>query len=179
MCLYRSVCGTDAACSSNTIRDSISHIAPSTGPTLRIRLTYYFTYLPYSAGSLRTVLTGWRVDLTVGLRTGCWRQMDHQRMAASLMRGSEAGFGITTAYLWHNWHAYTSVRRCHGTLILRHTLHGNRQPVKRCEQPDRLGATRVRGRGRTLGDSLTAYAYCRAGPLHRETAWLGVGLRAD
>jgi hypothetical protein len=29
------------------------------------------------------------------------------------------------------------------------------------------------------GDGLTAYAYCRVGPLHRETAWLGVGLRAD
>ena len=27
--LYRSVCGTDAACSSNTIRDSISRVAPS------------------------------------------------------------------------------------------------------------------------------------------------------
>ena len=40
-------------------------------------------------------------------------------------------------------------------------------------------ATRVRGRGRTGGDGLTAYAYCRVGPLHRETAWLGVGLRAD
>ena len=28
-CPYRSVCGTDAACSSNTIRDSISRVAPS------------------------------------------------------------------------------------------------------------------------------------------------------
>jgi len=51
--------------------------------------------------------------------------------------------------------------------------------VKRCEQPDRLVATRVRGQGRTGGDGLTAYAYCRVDPLHRETAWLGVGLRAD
>ena len=37
---------------------------------------------------------------------------------------------------------------CHGTST-RHTLHGYRRPVKRCEQPDRLVATRVRGRGRT------------------------------
>jgi hypothetical protein len=28
-CPYRSLCGTDAACSSNTIRDSISRVAPS------------------------------------------------------------------------------------------------------------------------------------------------------
>ena len=28
-CPYRSVCGTDAACSSNTIRDSTSRVAPS------------------------------------------------------------------------------------------------------------------------------------------------------
>ena len=28
-CPHRSVCGTDAACSSNTIRDSISRVAPS------------------------------------------------------------------------------------------------------------------------------------------------------
>ena len=67
----------------------------------------------------------------------------------------------------------------HGTRILRHVLPGSRRPVERCEQPDRPVATRVRGRGRTGGDGLTAYAYCRVGPLHRETAWLGVGLRAD
>ena len=40
-------------------------------------------------------------------------------------------------------------------------------PVKRCEQPDRPVTTRVRGRGRTGGDGLTAYAYYRIGPLHR------------
>jgi len=39
-CPYRPVCGTDAACSSNTIRDSISRVAPSlrgprSAPTLR------------------------------------------------------------------------------------------------------------------------------------------------
>ena len=37
----------------------------------------------------------------------------------------------------------------HGTLILWHKLLGYRRPVKRCEQPDRPVATRVRGRGRT------------------------------
>ena len=40
-------------------------------------------------------------------------------------------------------------RRCHGTPTVRHTLHGYRRPVKRCEQPDRFVATRIRGRGRT------------------------------
>ena len=30
-----------------------------------------------------------------------------------------------------------------------HTLHGNRRPVERCEQPDRPVETRKRGRGRT------------------------------
>ena len=62
---------------------------------------------------------------------------------------------------------------------VQHVLPGNRRPVERCEQPDRPVTTRVRGRGRTGGDGLTAYAYYRVGPLHRETAWLGVGLRAD
>ena len=67
----------------------------------------------------------------------------------------------------------------HGTRILQHVLPGSRRPVERCEQPDRPVTTRVRGRARTGGDGLTAYAYYRVGPLHRETAWLGVGLRAD
>ena len=54
--------------------------------------------------------------------------------------------------------------------------------VKRCEQPDRPVATRVRGRGRTgrLGGLLASLtpgsAHCAG---RRETAWLGVGLRAD
>ena len=30
-----------------------------------------------------------------------------------------------------------------------------------------------------MAHGLTAYAYYRVGPLHRETAWLGVGLRGD
>ena len=66
----------------------------------------------------------------------------------------------------------------HGTRMLWHFLPGYRQPVERCEQPDRFVATRTRGQSRTEGDGL-AYAYFRVGSLHWETAWLGVGLRAD
>jgi hypothetical protein len=63
---------------------------------------------------------------------------------------------------------------CHGTST-RHTLHGYRRPVKRCEQPDRLVATRVRGRGRTgrlegLLASLTpGSAHCTGKP--RGSGW--------
>ena len=103
---------------------------------------------------------------------------------------------ITNTCLWHNlrlMHRFEDYRgtriinpkqtySCigvHGTRILQHDLPGSRRPVERCEQPDRPVTTRVRGRGRTGGDGLTAYAYYQVGPLHRETAWLGVGLRAD
>ena len=108
---------------------------------------------------------------------------------------------ITNAYLWHNLrlvhrfedyrgtriinllnnkHTRASVRRYVMAHSIPHTLHGCRRPVKRCEQPDRPVATRVRGRGRTgrLGENMRQLDP-RVGPLHRETAWLGVGLRAD
>jgi hypothetical protein len=43
-CPYRSVCGTDAACSSNTIRDSISRVAPSQrGPRSAPALPHTYT----------------------------------------------------------------------------------------------------------------------------------------
>ena len=61
-----------------------------------------------------------------------------------------------------------------GTVNRRPRWNGANSPIR-----DRPVTTRVRGRGRTGGDGLTAYAYYRVGPLHRETAWLGVGLRAD
>ena len=61
---------------------------------------------------------------------------------------------------------------CTGTRVLWHFLHGCRRPVKRCEQPDRFVATRIRGRSRTEGDGL-AYAYFRVGSLRRETACPG------
>jgi hypothetical protein len=68
-----------------------------------------------------------------------------------------------------SWHIHTA-----------HVIHGYRRPVKRCEQPDRLVATRARGRGRTgRSEGLYRQLDLRVGPLHRETAWLGVGLRAD
>ena len=82
-------------------------------------------------------------------------------------------------------HTCASVRRCRGTRcntrILWHALHGNRRPVERCEQPDRPVATRARGRGRT-GRSEDLIAGLTPGSAHctgLETAWLGVGLRAD
>ena len=40
-CPYRSVCGTDAACSSNTIRDSISRVAPSLRAPPGVRRTAF------------------------------------------------------------------------------------------------------------------------------------------
>jgi len=66
---------------------------------------------------------------------------------------------ITTAYLWHNLQLVHRLEDYHGTPIINlhhactripwHALHGNRRPLKRCEQPDRPVATRARGRGRT------------------------------
>ena len=61
-----------------------------------------------------------------------------------------------------------------GTRMLQHTLHGNRRPVERCEQPDRPVATRARGRGRTgRSEGFCRRLDPRVGPLHRETACPG------
>ena len=51
------------------------------------------------------------------------------------------------------------------------TLHGNRRPVERCEQPDRPVETRKRGRGRTgRSEDFCRRLDPRVDPLHREIA---------
>ena len=92
---------------------------------------------------------------------------------------------ITNAYSWHNlqlvhrlgdYHGtpIITVRRRMRTRILQHALHGNRRPVKRCEQPDRPVATRARGRGRTgRSEGFCRRLDPRVGPLHRKTACPG------
>ena len=61
------------------------------------------------------------------------------------------------------------------TPLTPHTLHGDRRPVERCEQPDRPVAARARGRGRTgrlegLLASLTpGSAHCTGKP--RGSGW--------
>ena len=93
---------------------------------------------------------------------------------------------ITNAYLWHNLQLVhrledyrgtpiINLHSCHGTHISWHTLLGYRRPVKRCEQPDRPVATRVRRRGRTGGPEgllaglTTGSAHCTGKP--RGAGW--------
>ena len=65
-----------------------------------------------------------------------------------------------------NKHTYALVSgRCHGTFVCLHILYEYRRPVKRCEQPNRLVATLVRGRGRT-GRSEDSIADLTPGSAH-------------
>ena len=81
-----------------------------------------------------------------------WRPVRFARWEAERRARAASGLRLVcgSSMVWpYILHTNASVRRYNGTHILWHTLHGNRRPVKRYEQPDRPVATRARGRGRT------------------------------